>query len=246
MDADRLIVRSLSSDYPAGYATGRHAHAWSQLVYAEAGMLRLSAGHDDVFVPPTMAAHVPIGLAHALAMETPVRLRTLYLRHDLAEPPPEVQVLATGPFLRALIGRIVAIGYLRDDDPHEAAYARVLVAEISAAAPSRLSLRRPVDPRALRAADLAGRGDETLAVIAARAGASARTLQRLFEQETGIGFARWRQQRRLLDAALALVDGASVGAAAAIARYESQRAFVAAFRTHFGATPRRWAQTSRA
>jgi AraC-like DNA-binding protein len=215
-------------------------------VFAEAGMMRLSAGRDEVFVPPTMAAHVPIGLDHALAMQTPVRLRTLYLRAGLGADPPAVRVLATAPLLRALIARIVAIGALSADDPDHRAYARILVAEIAGAAESALTLRRPADPRAARAADLAAAGDDDLATIARRAGASARTLQRLFEQETGLGFARWRQHRRLLDAALALSDGANVAGAALAARYDSPSAFVAAFRAHFGDTPRRWAQARRA
>mgnify|MGYP000953594310 CR=1 FL=1 len=246
MDTSRIIVRSLAQDYGAGYDTHRHDHPWGQIVFAEAGLIQLTAGRDEYVIPPVMAAHVPTGMEHALKMVTATRVRTLYLRRDLGPDPNAIRVLAVKPFLRELIRAITAIGMLREDEPEELAYARVLVRELRIAEELPLGLRMPADPRAARAAVVASNSDATLEDIARDAGASARTLQRLFLEETGLAFTHWRQQRRLLDAALVLADGGSVGAAAEAARYDSQSAFVAAFRRQFGATPGRWAEARRA
>jgi AraC-like DNA-binding protein len=243
MNASRLIVRSLAQDFAAGHETHRHDHAWGQIVFAEAGLIRLTAARDEYIIPPVMAGYVPPRLDHSLRMLTPARVRTLYLHADIAPDQDKALIAAAGPFLRELIRAIVALAPLREDDPEQRAYALVLVRELRAARPLPLGLRVPADPRAARAAQIAATSEDDLPAIARKAGASARTLQRLFLEETGLRFAHWRQQRRLLDAARALAEGASVGEAAAAARYQSESAFVAAFRRQFGATPRRWAET---
>jgi AraC-like DNA-binding protein len=69
------------------------------------------------------------------------------------------------------------------------------------------------------------------------ANASSRTLARLFRAETGLSFRQWRQQARLTEALSALTTGASPAQAAAIAGFDSQPAFGAAFRELFGITP---------
>ena len=67
---------------------------------------------------------------------------------------------------------------------------------------------------------------------------SSRTLYRRFLRETGITFARWKQQARLLEAIRRLADGASVTETALDLGYESTSAFSAMFRRSLGATPR--------
>ena len=78
-----------------------------------------------------------------------------------------------------------------------------------------------------------------LTELARFAGASARTLQRVFRAETGLRFAEWRRRLRLLHAAALISSGASVTAAGLDAGYQSTSAFVAAFRTELGVTPAR-------
>ena len=72
---------------------------------------------------------------------------------------------------------------------------------------------------------------------AVEAGASERTLARLFVRETGLGFGEWRQRLRLLLSLDALEAGDSVTDVALAHGYESTSAFIAAFRGMFGVTP---------
>jgi AraC-like DNA-binding protein len=83
------------------------------------------------------------------------------------------------------------------------------------------------------------RDSAELSVIAKNSGASTRTLQRLFLDETGLGFSEWRQRLRLLHAAALLGSGASVTEAGLDAGYTSASAFIAAFRKQMGRTPAR-------
>ena len=69
------------------------------------------------------------------------------------------------------------------------------------------------------------------------AGASKRTLERLFKHETGLGFGKWRQQLRLGHALRLLAAGDTVTTVATDVGYDSVSAFISAFRITFGKTP---------
>ena len=100
----------------------------------------------------------------------------------------------------------------------------------------------PRDPRALRLAERlqeAPASSAELPQLASQTGASVRTIQRLFLDETGLSFSAWRQRLRLLHGATLLGGGMSVTNAALDAGYSGTSAFVAAFRKHFGFTPSR-------
>ncbi len=69
---------------------------------------------------------------------------------------------------------------------------------------------------------------------------SVRTLERLFQKETGMTFGKWRQQLRLLHALRLLAGGRPVTAVALDVGYDSPSAFIAAFKGFFGTTPARY------
>jgi AraC-like DNA-binding protein len=74
----------------------------------------------------------------------------------------------------------------------------------------------------------------------ARVGASNRTLSRLFQQETGLSFGRWRQQLHVGLALQRLAKGDQVTTVAGDLGYESVSAFIAMFRKMLGTTPSRY------
>ena len=67
---------------------------------------------------------------------------------------------------------------------------------------------------------------------------STRTLYRRFLKETGITFARWKQQARLLESIRRLAQGTPVTTVAIDLGYESPSAFSAMFRRALGVVPR--------
>jgi AraC-like DNA-binding protein len=79
-----------------------------------------------------------------------------------------------------------------------------------------------------------------LAAWARAAGASPRTLARLFVRDTGLTFGAWRQRARLLRALVDLAGGAPVTTTAFDLGYDSPSAFIAAFKRELGVTPGRY------
>ena len=124
----------------------------------------------------------------------------------------------------------------------------MLVDEIRGAAQAPLHLPLPSDPRALRVARAlqAEPGDaRPLAGWSKPAGASTRTLARLFVRETGLGFRAWRQQLRLLRALERLAAGEAVTQVALDLGYDSPSAFIAMFRKALGVSPGRYFRPAR-
>jgi AraC-like DNA-binding protein len=72
------------------------------------------------------------------------------------------------------------------------------------------------------------------------AGASARTLIRLFPKETGLHYRQWVQQVHLAHAFEMLARGESVGTVARTLGYASPSAFTSMFRRLLGRTPQHY------
>ena len=89
-------------------------------------------------------------------------------------------------------------------------------------------------PRRISANPADGR---TLAAWGRAVGASERTLARAFLAGTGLSFGRWRTLLRVQAALAALAGGEPVGNVARQVGYESDSAFVQAFRRETGVTP---------
>ncbi|MEB4613151.1 helix-turn-helix transcriptional regulator [Leucobacter sp. M11] len=107
------------------------------------------------------------------------------------------------------------------------------------------ALRMPVSRPALAVAETLrfNPGDDrTLVELAASAHASARTIQRAFQAETGASFQQWRLQNRMETAALLLRSAPSLAGVANRVGYLNPSAFGRAFRAHFGMTPSAYAQ----
>jgi len=85
---------------------------------------------------------------------------------------------------------------------------------------------------------LADPGDQrTLAQICKQIGAGKRTIERRFQEETGMTYGKWRQQLRLMQAMRLLAEGAKVTHAALEAGYSTPSAFISMFRRTLGTTP---------
>ena len=237
---DRPLA-AFARDYADRDDTGRHSHVRAQLLYAVAGVMRIATDAASFVVPPGRALWVPAGLPHAVSMQGQVAMRALFVRGDAARAgPADTTVLVVSPLLRELILAACAEPLEWDEAGRGGHLAALILDEIARAATLPLGVPEPRDARLKRLAD-ALRADPaaplTLDAWAMRSGASARTLRRLFQAETGMGFGRWRQMLRLAEAAALLAEGMPPARAAARVGYASAPAFGAAFRSAFGITP---------
>jgi AraC-like DNA-binding protein len=238
-----LAVRSFAAGYPSGHVIAPHVHDWHQLLYACSGAMTVSGGRSSWMVPPSNALFLPAGCAHSIRMWGTVNMRSLAfpatlesasLRHT------ECQVLSVTPLMRELILRVIDMSALDVRVLEHRHLIDILLDELGRAPVNPLMLPMPADVRAIAAANrVLGHpaADETLDALSRKVGASRRTLERLFRNETGISFGLWQQKARLLHSIRLLAEGHSVTEAALDTGYSSLSAFIAAFRRTFGYTP---------
>ena len=129
---------------------------------------------------------------------------------------------------------------LREDSAEEERLAGVLIDRMTRTPEAPLELRWPTDPRARRVAERVREHlDQTLVLsdLVVGSGASVRTIERLFREQTGQTFGRWLQRIRALRALECLASGDSVTQAALAVGYGSTSAFIAMFQRVLGKTP---------
>jgi AraC-like DNA-binding protein len=246
---ERFILRTLAVDYASGTTLDAHTHEWDQLVYASRGVMTVRTAQGAWVVPSRRAVWVPAHVEHTIRMSGTVAMRTLYFRiGDARGMPVTCSVLQVSPLLRELALHAVSVGILDANVPAHVRLLGVIVDQLRADPVVPLQLSMPRDARALRVATYLDQnpGDaRPLESLARRAGASDRTLERLFLAETGLTFGQWRQQLRLHAALRLLAAGEPVTTVAMDVGYESPSAFIAMFRQALGTTPRRYFPASR-
>jgi len=237
-------VAAMAKDFPSGFVIAPHSHPRAQLVYGANGVMRVISPVGAWVVPPLRAVWIPAGIEHEVRMSGAVAMRTLYVDPKAAPRAlTACTVIEVTPLLRALILRAVEEPIEYDERGAAGLVMALILAELARAAAVPLRIALPTDPRlvALCRALLDDPAQEaTLDDWAERVGASARTLARLFQRETGMGFTRWRQQVRLAEAVGRLAKGDPVAQVADDLGYGSASAFTAMFRRTLGATPRQY------
>jgi AraC-like DNA-binding protein len=196
-------------------------------------------------VPPSRALWVPAHTVHEIQMYGVVQMHSLYMNEAAgAHMPSSCVVLNVTPLLRELVVRAVALPDTYDEEGDDGLLMRLLIAEIRRLPACALNLPLP------ESADLTQLCERILTDLSAKRrcdfdandmNTSARTLYRRFLRETGITFARWKQQARLLESIRRLADGMPVTTVALDLGYESASAFSTMFRRSLGSAPRTFA-----
>jgi AraC-like DNA-binding protein len=122
----------------------------------------------------------------------------------------------------------------------EAQVMSVILDQVETLDTAPLLLPRPSDSRLLKITSYLEKNpadNRTLESWGKIAGATKRTLTRLFIKETEMTFRQWRQQARLIEALKLLAKGTSVKEVAFDVGYESVSAFIYMFKKSLGSTP---------
>ena len=241
-------IAGVSADFADGQVLEEHSHPEHQLLFASTGVMTLRTKEGVWVVPPQRAVWIPANTPHSVAMSGQVSMRTLYLLPKLCRAlPGKCVVMNVSPLLRELILHACRFGKLKRKAAIERRVVEILLDQLKAVESVPLQLPHPADTRAMRVATalFANPGDQrTLESLCKACGASKRTVQRLFLDETSMSFGKWRQQLRLLHAMQSLARGDKVTAAALEAGYTSTSAFISMFRKQLGTTPTRYLQTA--
>jgi len=237
-------VAAMPKPFRHGEEIPPHRHRRAQVIYAATGVMRVATEAGAFVVPPQRALWVPAGVEHSLRMQGDVAMRTLYVEPGAAKRMPgDCVVLQVSDLLRALILAAMDEPVLYDRRSRGGQIMRLILTELTAAPRLKLSIPMPCDRRLQRLCGSLLRhpqSDATFEHWAEHVGASSRTLARLFRRETGMGFAAWRQQARLVEALSLLSGGSPVGQVAERLGYRSASAFIQMFRRALGKTPREY------
>lgn len=227
----------LARSYPRGTRIGSHVHAEAQLLFAFEGIMQVTTPKGRWFVPPQRAVWIPPRMEHAVDVLADIEMRSLLIPRARLMLHPEAPrlarefVVAVKPLLREAI----LASFAAETSPRlRELLADVALFQLAEAEDAGSFIPLPLEPRARAVAELVladPAGARELSALARRAGASARTITRLFPSETGLTFKAWRRRARIALALELLGErDASIKQVAARLGFSSVAAFSFAFR----------------
>jgi AraC-like DNA-binding protein/quercetin dioxygenase-like cupin family protein len=242
------LITTLVYDYQPGHLVPWHFHDWDQLVYASSGVMTVRTEAGTWIVPAQRAVWIPAGTPHQIRMSGHVSMRTLYLKPGLTRRlPRHCEVVNVSPLMKELVLHACTIPALARKRPHEAHLVGTILDQLHGAKSVALQLPEPADTRSGRVAKLLvddPSDQRSLDALCESAGASKRTIERLFRIQTGMTFGKWRQQLRLMHALRLLAEGRKITDVALESGYSTTSAFISMFKKTLGTTPSRYFRNS--
>ena len=237
-------VTALAYDLEHGRIIPEHLHPEDQLVYACQGVMTVRTGAGTWVVPAQRAVWIPARIPHSIQMSGAVSMRTIYLRARMVRRLPRTCCgVNVSPLLQNLILHLCTRGKLSRRSKIHAHLIDVLIDQLEAVRTVPLQLPALADSRAARVASTL-QGDlgesHSLEWACREAGASKRTIERIFREETRLSLGKWRQQLRLVRSLQLLAAGEKISSAALEAGYSTPSGFIAMFRKALGTTPRKY------
>ena len=233
-------VVGMDDHYPAGHVDAFHSHERSQLCYAQTGVMSVVTDDSTFVLPPHRAIWIPAGTRHQVSCRGPVALNVLYVDPEITGQSDHCRVFDVSLLVRALIQEVLTFAHAYDEEGREGRIVALLLEDIARMPDIALSAPTPADRRLRRVCDMiiADPADQRdLDEFAKIAGMGRRTFTRAFRQQTGMGFAMWRQQVRLMAAISLLGEGRSITNIAYDVGYESASSFTAMFHRVLGVPP---------
>ena len=226
------------------YESPDHAHEQGQLVLALAGGVRCVINGQVWMVPPQAAVWIPPHHVHTNYVTHNAQVCMVFVAAQTSLPNIPAGVLSVSVLLRELLLRLVDLQAAAEmDTTYQHHLVALLLLELQAATTQAFAIpvlqheRLQVLYQALvrEPNHVGGSG-----YWANKLAMSERNLSRLVKQDTGLSFARWRQQVQLLHALLQLAAGKSVQQVSMDLGYESVSAFITGFKKRLGVTPKRY------
>lgn len=236
-----VVVRSFGVTLANTSLIPPHEPGWHELIYAAQGVLTVRTDDSAWVLPPHRAVWIPQGVHHRLELTGAVALRNLYVRDHLLRGrlPRACCVVNVTALLREVIFRVIEWSILDTRRPRHRHLLAILLDELQFLETVPLRLPAPKDPRAVRFAALSLQ-PQPLPRLLRAAGASRRTLERIFLDETAMSLGQWMRRQKVLRSLELLAGGHGVQSVAEELGYQSASAFIAMFRRELGSTPGRY------
>jgi AraC-like DNA-binding protein len=236
------VMTVLVRDQHTGEYNEPHTHRHGQLLYASQGVMRVATDTGLWLLPPKRALWIPPGVVHDQLMLSPVRMRSVYIEPQASlSLGSSCKVMEVSALLRELILALAEQSIEYSPEGRNGHIVALILSELGAARSLPLQIPWPRDRRLVSVCSAILDHPEQARSVdywADKAGASSRTLMRLFISETGLNFRHWVQQVRLANAIDRLDRGYTIGVIARDLGYSSQSAFSAMFKRLMGKSPR--------
>jgi AraC-like DNA-binding protein len=235
------LITTFHAEYRDGFVFPEHYHELDQIIFASEGVMTVQTPEGIWVLPTNRGLWVPAGIAHIVRMHGTVSARTLYLKRHLApEMPRNCCVIHVSALLKELILQACRFPALNRRTPMQSHLIGLTVQLLRSSKSLPLQLPQPLDPRAQKVAHLLF-SDPSAQLptdeICRLAGASKRTVERLFLNDVHMTLGKWKQQLRLVHGLRLLAQGLKVSNVAREAGYGSPSAFIAMFKNLLGTTP---------
>jgi AraC-like DNA-binding protein len=234
-------LRAHVEGYPEGGRIPSHVHDWDQLALITESAAVVETNSVYVVHPLLKGLWLPAGIEHSIYSPRPFYLHSLYFEPGSLRTDSDPQVLGFDTLSRELILFLCSAPRASQRNARHTHALALLEEILRDAKPESFSLPRPRHERARMLADYFSsqpKDSRPVEIVAAEiGGASLRTFERLFVEETGLSLAAWRRQSRLLTSLSLLAEGRSIGEVAHAVGYDSAAAFSTAFRQCFGTSP---------
>jgi len=228
-------------DYQHGDSEPWHQHDCAQLLHSLSGVVRVDTKAGCWVVPPGRGVWLPAGTQHAIRITGKVAARTLFIdplaRADL---PASCQIVQISPLLRELIVSAFDLPESYSPGSRDERVYELILDEIRLMPVLPFCLPEPETDTLRQLCQQIRRAPEnnwSSAQAASLTNMSERTLNRHFQQQTGLSYGEWTRRARLLEALVRLAQGQPVLRVALDLGYGSHSAFTAMFRRVMGISP---------
>jgi AraC-like DNA-binding protein len=211
---------------------GPHSHPVPHLVHVVAGTWLLTVDGRTVALVQGQAAWLAAGVEHSMVLRDGGMAIGPLLAPSAVPPGGRMRVLGPAPALTAIVTVVLCAAPELEEEraPLRAALEQVLRDITREHFPLTLPEHPVVHAIALQAARFEG----TLEELAERHFMSVRHVQRLFVEETGLTFARWRTRARLNLAIVSLRAGEGMRAAMQLSGFSTRHGLLKALSRECG------------
>ncbi|TCM70812.1 AraC-like DNA-binding protein [Acinetobacter calcoaceticus] len=234
-------IYAFSKNYPHGHVEDWHHHQRIQLIHTLTGVLRVQTEHGIWICPPGRGVWIPAHQPHALLISGQVKVRGVLIeplsRADLVD---ECLVVSISPLIRELMSAALEIQTAVLPHSRNERLLELILDEVRWLPTLPFNLPEPKTPSLVQ---FCQHVREHLAeawpldAAAAQLHMSSKTLARYFQKETGMNFAQWIRQAKLMQAMTDLALNKPILSIALDLGYESPSAFSAMFKRETTMTP---------
>lgn len=228
---------------PKSHVTKWHSHDECQLFIIKSGLISFEFKEQKIIIPAGQAGWIPAEIVHKAKIIGSADAIFLYFDAKVCKTLPQhVFVFTTTTLLQEIIARFVTIND-RKWSSVDNNLMQVLLNEIKSAKEMPLSLPMPKDKNmALVAKKFISDPtvNESIEYWSVKAHMSKRTFTRHFRLQTGMSFAKWCQQARVMRSLEYLSQGKQVSWISLALGYNSVSAFIKVFKQWLGKAPKQY------